>query len=528
MPRRRFTLSARVRCAAAGVAQATPPANEDLVCRADVPELDIHQALRAISLDIRGVVPTDEEYAALDGQTDIPEATIDAWLDTEEFVQRAVRWHREMLWNGLGAMNFTSFRFGISRDSNQLWFRSNAQQTFVYRGGQNTVGCANTPAEFNGDGTIRTTSANGANVEGYVMVSPYWAPDTQIKVCAFDAQDTLVTSTGVDCSTNAGAGNPECGCGPNLRWCRQGDFLSKVARGLTEDVDRRIADNIRRNRPYTELFTSRKAFVNGPVVHFLRYMTGIPQDVNFRPLPYDLETLPDIPFTADTDFREVELPQGHAGILTSAAFLSRFSTNRGRANRIYNSFLCQPFQPPAAGIPVGSLEAQRELNLQVRDGCKYCHALLEPASAHWGRWPERGAGFLSQQQFPAVSSACTACSTAGMPCPTECTNFYFTRATASSERPYLGKLKAMYFLRDQHTINVDLGPRHLADAAMVENQMPACLARGVVERLGGRTVLPDERQYVEEELSRAFVQGGYSYRALVRAMVLNPTYRRVR
>ena len=54
------------------------------------------------------------------------------------------------------------------------------------------------------------------------MVKPYWAPDTRVKVCAFDAQKPqflkLTNGKTYDCSR--GNGNKACGCGPDLRWCQ--------------------------------------------------------------------------------------------------------------------------------------------------------------------------------------------------------------------------------------------------------------------------------------------------------------------
>ena len=40
-------------------------------------------------------------------------------------------------------------------------------------------------------------------------------------------------------------------------------------------------------------------------------------------------------------------------------------SNRGRANRFYNAFLCQPFQPPDGGIPnVGTHSTDGQLGVR--------------------------------------------------------------------------------------------------------------------------------------------------------------------
>ena len=502
-------------------------ANEDLVCRPDAPELDLNSTLRAISLDVRGRVPTPEEYAALAGQTDIPEALLDEWLNSEDFITRAVRWHRELLWNNITNLTVTSFRMGLTRTAEGLWYRRS--QGLPYRGLEN-ISCQDVPAQFDGDGNIVTVLDAGAQREGYVMVEPYWAPGTQIKVCAFDAQANLVTDTGEACGRGSiGKSSPQCGCGPNMRWCRQGDINTQITRAMAEDVERRIAALIREDRPYTELFTTRRAFVNGPLVHFFRHQAGLSDGISFEPVAVNVEQLPNIPFTEQTTWAEIELPAGHAGILTSPAYLLRFQTQRARTNRFFNAFLCEPFQPPVGGIPVGDVAAMREPDLQKRHGCKYCHALLEPAGAHWGRWPERSAGYLEPTRFPALRDDCRRCGqSGGTNCPAECSAFYFTRATYDSEKPYLGMLWAYHFLRDDHLTNVDQGPSYLMRTTVADNRLPACVSGHTLSKLAGRLLLPEEETVVNDEMAAAFVQSNYNFKTLVKRVVTSPVYRRVR
>jgi hypothetical protein len=501
-------------------------ANEDLVCRPDVPELDLNATLRAISLDVRGRAPSPEEYALLDGQTDIPEALVDEWLASEDFVTRAVRWHRELLWTNISNVSLTSFRGGLGTSPDGIYFR-NLPST-LYRGNPNTP-CLNQPVQFDANGEIvATVQPDGTRREGYVNVSPYWAPTTTLKVCAFDAQDALVSPDGVQCGTSAGYSDAHCGCGPDLRWCKAGNVNAQTVSAMALDVEKRVAAMVREDRPYTELFTSRRAFVNGPLVHFYRYQTGIPDNVSVEPVSLNVATLPDLAFTDKDTWVEIELPVGHAGVLTSPAYLLRFQTNRARANRYFNAFLCQPFQPPATGIPVGDPVAMREPDLQKRHGCKYCHAMLEPAASHWGRWPQRGAGFLDETRFPETREDCALCARNGTTCSAECNAYYFTRASYDSEKPYLGLLTAYHFLRPEHLANVEQGPSYLMRSTIVDNRMPACVSRHMVEKLAGRLLLPEEEPLVTETMAREFVTSNYSFKTLIKSVVMSPVYRRVR
>ena len=56
----------------------------------------------------------------------------------------------------------------------------------------------------------------------------------------------------------------------------------------------------------------------------------------------------------------IQLDEEHAGVLTRPAYLIRFQTNRGRADRFYTNFLCQPFEPPEEGLPVSDGRKMRQ------------------------------------------------------------------------------------------------------------------------------------------------------------------------
>lgn len=500
--------------------------NQDRVCRADEPRMDKEGYLRSLMLDLLGTVPTPEDYARLEGEDDVPEWMIEEMLGSDAFVQRAVRHHRALLWNNVDNVTLTNFRTAMRRsrmrDGSYLYWRTTPAET--YRGGP--VPCDDVPATFDDQGRIEfRTDAEGNRIEGYVRVEPYWAPGTELKVCAFDAQATQTSPNGTDCRTNNGLRDPGCGCGPNLNLCRYGATDRAVTQAMAQDVELRVAQVIREDRPYTELFTGRTAFVNGPLVQFLRERVEVPAGVRMTPLAYDLELLPKLDYGQDAErFVQVELDPEHAGILTSPAFLLRFQTNRARAARFYDAFLCQPFSPPPGGLPTGE---EPHPDLQRREGCKYCHALLEPAAAHWGRWDQQGAGFLDPEAFPAEREDCRQCGMTGQLCSRECRNFYITQTLSPLEDRYIGMLEVFSFLKDQHIPNVDFGPKLLAQKTVVDDRFPNCTARRAMEGLFGRELNAEEEAWLSE-LARRFVASQYSYKELVKAIVTSPVYRRVR
>lgn len=503
-----------------------PGENVGLMCE-DAPEsLSPDRYLRALSLDLTGELPTTAWADAVDAAGDVPEGVVDEMLSTPGFIDRVVRHHDALLWNSVRNLSFLAVNFGLSQTGTSPFFRRTAAPT--YRG--TTVGCLDEPATFDAAGHPVTRLVDGARKEGWVWVAPYWSPQTQIKVCAFDAQDALVSSLGTECGTLRGAQDVECGCGPNLRYCGVETTRLAIVDAVAEAQRRVIAAVIGEGAPYTDLFTTRRAFVNGPLVHFWRYHARLPANYIFEPLMLDPATLPDIPFTERDTWVEIELPAGGAGILTQPAFLVRFQTNRARPNRFYDAFLCQPFQPPPGGLPPASSECSREPDLQKRCGCKYCHALLEPSGAHWGRYSEQGAAFLPPDRFPPTRQDCVACALTGQSCTDECRRFYVMSALTDEERPYLGMLKSYQFRREDHVRNVETGPRLLALGAVADNRLPRCVARRTAEWLLGRAVdgSTDEEDAWLGELTTRFVTGGYRYDSLVRDIVTSPVYRRAR
>ena len=494
--------------------------NEEQVCPVEGPGLDRYRYMRSLSLDLRGELPALDELRSLEDAADVPAALIEEWLASDAFLERVVRHHRGLLWGNITNVGLTRAFAGFRTTAGLYW---RTGPSAFYRGA--TVGCLDEPARFDENGSILTREVDGAQREGYVMVAPYWDPTTPLKVCAFDAQANLVSPSGAVCGTPSDTRDPGCGCGPELRWCRAGQSERMILESMAEDVERRIATLIREGRPYTELFTSRRAFVNGPLVHYWRYQTEIPGGVRLTPLPLDVSTLPDLAFTDRDTWVEVELDDAHAGVLTSPLFLLRFQTNRARANRFFNAFLCQPFQPPAGGIPLTG-EGATEIDLQKRAGCKYCHALLEPAAAHWGRWTENGAGFLSPELYPPTRSDCQLCAQTGVGCSAQCRSFYVT-STLSPDGSFLGYLKPYEFLRSEHRANVEEGPRLLASTTVVDGRLPRCVARTTATWLLGREMTAADEAWIED-LTVGFAFSGFRYDELVKSIVTSDTYRRVR
>jgi len=498
--------------------------NADLVCPPDTAETDDYAYLRALSLDLRGNIPTMEDYAVVEDNGEVPEWLIDQWLDSEAFVTQSVRGFRDIFWPNIENFPLTNFRTALRRESgSQLYWRSG--NAAFYR--DTVIPCRDVPANVATANIETVSDGNGGKQEGYVWIHPYWEedPNVKIKVCEFDAQDVLVSPTGVQCSTSSGLADPGCGCGPDLRWCRYSSVYKKINQGFARAFEKRIAAVIRDGLPYYALFEDRRMWINGPMSHFLRYQIKVPRIQRFYPRSIPLEDIPELPYYSEDEWVEIELPDYHDGVLTDPLFLLRFQTNRSRANRFYNGFLCKPFEAPEGGI---ALAADLNPDLQERAGCEFCHGQLEPAASHWGRWGEIGADYLNPVDFPKIRDDCEICALSGQTCSDECRRYYLVNATAPEEEPYLGQLMSYVFRETEHEKNVESGPRYLAmkGLASPDNQLPRCAATRSLKSLLGRDLGVQDIDWVES-LAVDFAMSGYSYRELVKAIVMSPVYRRV-
>ena len=536
-----------------------PSAQEDPTCADDTPRKDDSRYLRSLSLDLRGTIPSVEELQELkSGKTH--EAFIDTWLAEPAFLDRAVMLHRDLLWNNVEETDLigstSSLQFAPAEEpensvsvcasgssastcTQRNYVRNNARG---YRG--EPVPCLDEPAQFDSEGNIITTlQADGTHREGWVLVRPYyyppimdprdpppeeqlaWLPE-EIKVCAFDAQENLYSPTGVRCGTRQGTMEPGCGCGPNLRWCSRGAVGERpTAIAFSDDVDLRIKAVLEDDRSYLDLFFDNTAQVNGPIAHFLRWQTEIINDIYFEPTPYPIESVPEgLHYNDYDDWQPVALGTEHAGILTSPAYLMRFQTRRARANRFFNAFLCQPLQPPGDGLPVSDESDAYTLDLQNRDGCRDCHAILEPSGAYWGRWPERSVGYLSPAEFPDFDAACAHCAETSVGCSDACARYYVTNLVSSESDDYAGMLQALEFRLPEHIDNLLLGPRRLAASAVADGRLPDCVSQTAATWLLGREPTDEEKPWIDE-LSADFVHSGFSYRSLIRDILTSPVYR---
>lgn len=507
-------------------------------------DLDKYQLLRRLSLDLRGKVPTYEEYVALDTQTTVTPATVQSWLGSDDFRIAMRRYHEELFWPNVSnvALNGTNAQltllsapaaYAISSTGKRRQFRgANDVDTALglqcgdFEQTQFTAGFV--PATAG----IRTSVVGGVTVkqEGWRMVTPYWST-TPIKVCAFDAMETAsVTVAGkvIECNTVEGDARVECGCGPNLRYCYgpTAQVRTVIENAMREQLNLMVDRVSTGGQPYTELVTSRTAPVNGPLVFWKKYLAPHLTYARIVALPDPAEPLANADF-ADATWRQADRGSAlHAGVLTTPAYLLRFQTNRGRANRFRIDFECESFVPPSQLETPAQGCSDSSGDLTQRCTCRYCHRQLEPMAAGWGQFSEAGTTLMGDLTlFPRTRANCVNSGS------TFCNRFYVTDDSADNP----GALLPYQYANAAHadiTAALTAGPKGRVNAIVADGTFARCAVKRTWAyfmkkdlRLVGAEV--DEAATLQT-LTAGFETNGYRLPWLVEQIVSQPGYRRVR
>ena len=495
------------------------------------------QYLRRLSLDLRGKLPAMEEYQEVIDTGVVPPTFVDDALASTDFQHQYGRFLRDLLHINMVDANVRNVVNTLGKDPASGVYFMGLRSPLYRGGGQQNVPCLDEPATFT-DGVPDTTCSGELCQEGYVMVTPYWDPSTQVKVCAFDAQDAATGQYG-DCDRNNY--DPECGCGPNLDWCYRVDVelgtISKVdgyfyhrtdwvyRDALNEQITRIGTHILENDLPYTDLITTNKLEFNGPLVHLFVNKPRVP---NFPQI--DITTfmgpLADLSYVDEDTWAEAEIADsgGAAGVLTSPFFLLRYATNRARANRFYQSFLCKDFIAPPGGLVAPADPLALTPNLMVREGCDYCHGELEPAAAHWGRYNEVGAMRYDEMDFPDYREDCKDSSSASCA-------MYLTESSHPDEDPYVGYFRPLAFsISGEGNGNsaiataVNGGPRAIAQKAIDDGSFAACTTQKVFGWMMGRE--PNSMDQNElDAITATLVDSGYDFKALVKTLVTSDAYR---
>ena len=491
--------------------------------------IDKYRLLRQLSLDLRGRIPTIEEYEALSGLTSVTPDMLQEMLASDEYFGVVREYHRKLMWSTVASLRVVDATRSLRKDTTgtqPIYYL--ATMTALYRGAIRTP-CLDRrqPASAYTGGVPNPLQGQR---EGWVEVNPYWDPSSTIRVCAYDAQ-TRATYNGKRCQD--GFREKGCGCGPGLRWCADGIANRDIRKAIAEEPGRIFEHIVREGRPYFEALRTRETLVNGPLNHYYRYLSSAPNDVNRTTVAVDarMGAMDVGPGYGNAAAWRVTRRQGvHAGVLTTAAYTLRFASNRSRANRFRTAFRCEPFLPSAEGLPADAAD-ESEPNLRRRSGCAHCHQSLDVLAAHWGKFRSDGQwGFLNANPLQR-NSTCMACGGSGNPaCSDFCNTYFVTRENShpSTYTTFRGLPMSRAYLNVAEAEVFNAGPRALSDDDEEKRAIASCAVRRLTEHLLGREVTDDEQTTLIPELEGAFASSGYQFAELTRAIVTSDKYRTVR
>ncbi|MEM1417149.1 MAG: hypothetical protein AAGH15_19785 [Myxococcota bacterium] len=531
------------------------------------------RVLRQLSLDVRGRIPSVEENLRMLEAAD-PRAELEAMREemfaSPEFNRTVMEYHRLLLWSSFdqSLVNLGTGERQLTRNrTTGLWFVNNRKAR--YRGNNRYI-CDDVPhTAFDEAGRplpMRqpedpgcTSGGRGGvcDIDGYVMVAPYWDPENPIKVCAFDANVVLTQPGEAGAACTFSSREATCGCGPDLQFCVPAAFSDDAGRayyqrlqaGFTQEPLRLIERVVSEGRSYLDIFRTPETYVNGATAHYYRYNSepNLYQVRTTSQVGYD-DRVPDAELDGiealDESWHRVERDGVHAGVLTTAAYLVRFASDRARANRFYTAFYCDPFVPQSDGIPAE--EAEPAANLRERTGCADCHQELEPAAAHWGRWRNGGSvGYFDDaaMTFDAEPRAECRCGgergsddpedTQGRRCNSLCEAYFVTPASSQGEEleTYWGQPLAAAWLEDEDVPNVELGPVALVDTSMEVGRVAECAVRNLAEHLFHRPMDAGDLEWLAEQAA-AFdgdgdasnTDGVFDWKALFERLVGDERY----
>ena len=86
---------------------------------------DLQGYVRALSLDLRGVVPTADELRSIEADGEMTEARLTEWLYSTEFEEQVIEHHRSLLWNSLAFNVLNSRR--LAQRSSIYWVNQRAR-----------------------------------------------------------------------------------------------------------------------------------------------------------------------------------------------------------------------------------------------------------------------------------------------------------------------------------------------------------------------------------------------------------------
>jgi hypothetical protein len=359
----------------------TPPEQWRSTASPTYTAVDDAALLRRLSLDLRGTSPNPAEVRRLlAGETNI-DAFIDEFLRSKDWVSTFQLYHKDIVRPRTGDFNTSPTHTKLAKVDNAL----SSEQ-------------------------LRSEQSDGSCAPGArVSVSPWWARETTVSVCArtaSTAKTATVKGSTLKCDTAAGQASGACGCGPHLVWCYVDGLRDKVVESMRNEMANLAMEIVTNDLPYGQLLTTDWTMADGWL------------EVHYAKLWGKLGELEDA--DANKPWRRLERSSEHSGVLSSPAMLNFFYNGRRWAQRTFEAFMCHDTTPDWDLLD-DAIDAEGPVAVPYRDSpdlvpsasvtegraCAACHLQLDGLARVKDRWDYFGGYFekMPTLQRPIPQSA---------------------------------------------------------------------------------------------------------------------------
>jgi hypothetical protein len=420
---------------------------------------DYARALKRAQYLLNATVPTDADFSAHAGSEATYEGAVRRFIDHPNFYDAVMRYHERVFGVGLPGEYLDEIQ-RTDIDGKEL--KIARLRCSRGDGPRARFSCA-----WDGGDTGRNRTGQ-CPLSMEEPVTPFWKPEAVVWVCPSVARacGTNLSKCFVEYGNENEAKNTELGTSEafDSRFTIV-KSLSRQAAGLATAV---VVDNW----PYTKILEPGLTAVDGALAHLYGQTNHF--DLKRLNVPADLMRQLEEVSLDDTRFNLVYTGNAyeHAGVLTTFGWLRRYEKNRTRANQLYERLLCRKF---TADLP--RVFPQDPGNLRTRDGCKGCHATLDPLADFYLSWGEGGDVYRG--------------------------------AGAAKKTTFAGK-----------------GGSSLADLSRIitgDEAFATCAVQNAWEWMLGRKFYASEKA-LRDELTAYFVKTRYSFRELVYALATHPAF----
>jgi hypothetical protein len=423
-------------------------------------DLNYATALRRIQYLLHGNLPSSQEFSVHAASEGAYRSRVRSLLEDERIYNALLRYHEKSFGVGLPSEYLEELlRDDIDFKSNKL------AQITCNREGVGTptsrLRCYWSSADQkNGSMTCPVSDEITASVFWYQGVVAWVCPSVA-RTCGADLSRCFVSYEDQDLARNSEIGATEAF-----------DTRYSVIKSLGRQSAGLATRIVMEDYPYNKILSSGLTAIDGAIAHFYR-QTNHFDLAKLNLSPEILSMINDIQLT-DTRYRLVNAGSSYeqAGVISTFGWLRRYEKNRTRANQLYERLLCRKF---TAELP--KVFPQDPGNLRETEGCKGCHATLDPLSDFFNSWGEGGELY---------------------------SGFHETKSTS-----FAGKTGAS-----------------LADLAGIVSADPAfatCTVQHAWEWLMGREFYTDEAN-LRAALSAYFTQTDFNFKELLYAIATHPAF----